>query len=98
MDPTKTAAPCDWPTPKKKKDLQSFLGFTNFYQRFIYDFTETALPLNHLTEDVPWDWTAKCQAALDIIKTRIASNEVLTMLTSDGQWKIDCDASYYAIV
>jgi hypothetical protein len=48
MDPTKTAALHNWPTPKKKKDLQSFLGFANFYRRFIYDFAEVAFPLNRL--------------------------------------------------
>ena len=96
MDPTKTAALRDWPVPKKKKDLQSFLGFANFYRRFIYDFAEVALPLNRLTGDVPWEWTSECQVAFDMIKTRIASNEVLAMPTSDGQWRIECDASYYA--
>ena len=96
MDPTKTTALRDWPMPKKKKDLQSFLGFANFYRRFIYDFAEVALPLNRLTGDVAWEWTTECQAAFDMIKTRIASNEVLAMPTSDGQWRIECDASYYA--
>ena len=68
MDPTKTAALRDWPTPKKKIDLQSFLGFANFHRCFIYNFTNVALPLNRLTGDVLWDWTSKCQVALDTIK------------------------------
>jgi hypothetical protein len=52
--------------------------------------------LNRLTGDVPWDWTIECQTTFDMIKTRIASNEVLAMPMSDGQWKVECDASYYA--
>ena len=32
MDPVKTEALTSWPTPKKLKELQSFLGFCNFYR------------------------------------------------------------------
>ncbi len=31
MDPVKVAGIAEWPTPMKKKELQSFLGFMNFY-------------------------------------------------------------------
>ena len=31
MDQVKIAGIIDWPVPTKKKELQSFLGFTNFY-------------------------------------------------------------------
>jgi hypothetical protein len=32
MDPIKVAGVQDWPTPKSKKEVQSFVGFTNFYR------------------------------------------------------------------
>ena len=35
MDPVKVAGVADWPAPQNKKEVQSFLGFTNFYWRFI---------------------------------------------------------------
>jgi len=35
MDPVKINAVADWPTPTKVKDIQGFLGFCNFYRRFI---------------------------------------------------------------
>jgi len=35
MDPAKIAGVTEWPTPTNKKEVQSFLGFTNFYRRFI---------------------------------------------------------------
>jgi hypothetical protein len=35
MDPVKVASVAPWPVPENKKDMQQFLGFTNFYQRFI---------------------------------------------------------------
>jgi hypothetical protein len=31
MDPVKVAGVADWPAPMNKKEVQSFLGFTNFY-------------------------------------------------------------------
>ena len=34
--------------PTKVKDVESFLGFANFYQRFIQNFSHTARPLNEL--------------------------------------------------
>jgi len=49
MDPVKIAGVTEWPAPTSKKEVQSFLGFTNFYQWFIQDFSEHARPLFDLT-------------------------------------------------
>ena len=55
MDPVKVAGVADWPAPQNKKEVQSFLGFTNFYQQFIQDFSHHARPLFDLTsKDQPW--------------------------------------------
>src|ERR1700720_1123452 len=35
MDPAKVQTIQDWPEPRKIKEIHSFLGFTNFYRRFI---------------------------------------------------------------
>jgi hypothetical protein len=39
----------DWPEPRKVKDVQSFLGFANFYRRFIYNYSDIVVPLTRLT-------------------------------------------------
>jgi len=39
----------DWPEPKKVKDIQSFLGFANFYCWFIFNYLDTVIPLTRLT-------------------------------------------------
>src|SRR5258708_2185303 len=49
MDPVKVQGVTDWPQPTKVKDIQSFIGFVNFYQRFIQNFSEIAHPLHMLT-------------------------------------------------
>ena len=55
MDPGKVKAVADWPTPKNLKDVRGFIGFANFYRRFIKDFSKLACPLHDLTKkEVPF--------------------------------------------
>ena len=57
MDPVKIASIRDWPVPMNKKEVQSFLGFTNFYRRFIQGFYEHTCPLFDLTQNnAKWNW------------------------------------------
>jgi len=42
MDSVKVAGVMEWPTPSNRKEVQSFLGFTNFYHRFIQGFSHLA--------------------------------------------------------
>ena len=53
-DPEKIAAVKQWKVPTTKKALQSFLGFVNFYRRFVRDFSKIAKPLHGLTGNKPW--------------------------------------------
>ena len=48
MEQEKIKAVKEWKIPMKIKDIESFLGFANFYQRFIHNFSHTARPLNEL--------------------------------------------------
>src|SRR6266567_7449673 len=62
MDPVKVAGITEWPAPTNKKEVQSFLGFTNFYHQFIKDFSEHTCPLFDLTwNDCKWNWGADKQ-------------------------------------
>ena len=55
MDPVKVMGVVEWPVLNNKKEVQSFLGFINFYRRFIQDFSHHARPLFNLTKnDVKW--------------------------------------------
>ena len=68
MDPAKVSTVMDWPVPRNKKDVQSFIGFCNFYRRFIKDFSKIAFPLTQLTGSTPWVWEGKQQAAFDELR------------------------------
>ena len=48
MDPAKVAVIQNWPEPQNIHDVQSFLGFTNFYHHFIVDYSQLTLPLTNL--------------------------------------------------
>ena len=51
----------DWPEPKKVKDIQSFLGFANFYHWFIFNYLDIIIPLICLTQkDIPWKFNSSC--------------------------------------
>jgi len=66
VDPIKTAAIWGWKPPTNKRGIQEFMGFCNFYRRFIEGFSRTAKPLYDRTKkDVKWEWGDKEQAAFD---------------------------------
>jgi len=80
MDPVKLSGVADWPTPKKLKDIQAFMGFANFYRRFIKDFSEIARPMNDLTKkNTLWNWDTEQQQAFDILKKKFTEAPVLKM-------------------
>eukprot|EP00066_Takifugu_rubripes_P023495 XP_011612761.1 PREDICTED: uncharacterized protein LOC105417894 [Takifugu rubripes] len=49
MDPSKVSAVTSWPVPESRRQLQRFLGFANFYRRFIRGYSTVAAPLTSLT-------------------------------------------------
>ena len=51
MDPIKITGIWEWPTPKNVTEVQSFVGFVNFYHRIIPDFLHVASPLHRLTKE-----------------------------------------------
>jgi hypothetical protein len=50
MDPKKLSTITDWPEPRSVRDIQSFLGFANFYRRFIHCYSSIVHPLTRLTQ------------------------------------------------
>jgi transposase InsO family protein len=97
MSPTKLEAVSSWPTPQNKKEVQKFLGFTNFYRRFVKDFSKIAKPLHELTGSNPWEWTPRQEEAFDSLRKAMTSAPVIAIPKDEGKFKIECDASDYAI-
>ena len=60
MDEEKLSGVLEWPVPTKVKQVQAFLGFANFYYRFIENFAKISKPLSNLTKkDSTWTWGIK---------------------------------------
>ena len=84
MDPGKVQAITDWPEPRKVKDIQSFLGFANFYRCFIPDYSAIVIPLTQLThKDTKWDFSEKPRQAFKTLKRAFTSAPVLTHWVPD---------------
>ena len=97
MDPVKVAGVAEWPAPTSKKEVQSFLGFTNFYRRFIKDFSEHARPLFDLTRnDAKWKWGPEEISAFEKLKQNVTSAPVLISPDSTRPFRIEADSSDFA--
>ena len=97
MDPAKVQGVTDWPTPAKLKDVQSFLGFANFYRRFIADYSNIVKPLDNLKQkDQKWEWTTSCQQAFDTLKQQFLTKPILQIPDRNKPFVLETDASKYA--
>src|SRR5258708_11014281 len=97
MDPVKVQGVTDWPQPAKVKDIQSFIGFVNFYWRFICNFSEIAHPLHVLTQKLKdSSWGAAEQQAFDALKSAITSAPMLAFPSKSGPFHLESDASTFA--
>jgi len=97
MDPAKVAGVSEWPTPTTKKEVQSFLGFVNFYRRFIEDFSHVARPLFNLTKnDSDFRWSSDEQSAFDMLKGNVTSAPILALPNNSKPFRIEADSSDFA--
>ncbi|QRW10290.1 Retrotransposable element Tf2 protein [Ceratobasidium sp. AG-Ba] len=88
----------EWGAPRKIKEVQAFLGFVNFYRRFIAKFSKIARPLHNLTKkDTKFEWTQECQQAFEEIKKRVSQDPVLIHPNPDKPFILETDASGIAI-
>jgi RNase H-like domain found in reverse transcriptase len=97
MDAVKLGGTRDWPVSTMLKQTQSFLGFGNFYRKFISHYSKLARPLNDLTKkDKKFEWTTECQEAFDTIKKRFMEEPVLLMPDQSKPFQIKSDTSKVA--
>jgi len=88
----------DWLEPKKVKDIQFFLGFTNFYCWFIFNYSDIVIPLTHLIrKDILWKFNSSCRDAFNSLKKAFTSAPILTHWIPDVQLIVETDALDYAL-
>lgn len=84
------------PVPTTKKELQSFLGSTGYYRKFVEGYSTIAACLSNLTrKKLPekLQWTTEHQQAFERLKTALATAPVLAAPQLDHPFILSTDAS-----
>src|SRR6266545_1613744 len=85
MDQAKVKVIQDWPKPQKVKDVQSFLGFANFYHHFIFNYSDIVVLLTRLIhKGITFQFTNKARMAFTTLKEAFTTAPVLM------HWIPDC--------
>ncbi|XP_051532012.1 uncharacterized protein LOC127428025 [Myxocyprinus asiaticus] len=79
MDSSKVQVMLQWALPVSVKELQCFLGFANFYRRFIRGFSSVAAPLTSLLQGkaLKLIWIPSAHQAFDDLKRRFTTAPIL---------------------
>ena len=103
-DPSKVKAVKNWNVPKTVTDVRSFLGFTNYYRRFIRGYAKVATPLNTLVsgnnanhKKASIEWTDECQVAFDKLKELCTSTPILAYANYKKPFQLQTDASDFSL-
>ncbi|KAF8756155.1 hypothetical protein RHS01_04630 [Rhizoctonia solani] len=106
LDKLKIQVVQEWPTPTKVKEVQSFLGFTNFLCCFVANFSHMARPLHNLVKkDTPWQWNSREQEAFQGLKDAITNapnydthdKELLAIIRSFEYWRIFLEGTAHPV-
>jgi transposase InsO family protein len=94
VDPEKTDVIRHWEEPRTVKGIQSFLGFCNFYRRFIRDYGILSKPLSRLTKaDVRFQFDETCRSAFQELKRRLTEAPILRHYDYALETMLETDAS-----
>ncbi|KAL0162053.1 hypothetical protein M9458_041449, partial [Cirrhinus mrigala] len=95
MDETKVRAIQNWPQPRTLKELQRFLGFSNFYRRFIRNFSSVAAPLTAMVKkgETRLTWSPDALSAFHELRRRFTTAPVLRHPDPQLPFLIEVDAS-----
>ncbi|CEJ05565.1 hypothetical protein RMCBS344292_19503 [Rhizopus microsporus] len=91
-----------WPVPNNVQQVRQFIGLAQHYRRFIPGFAGIAAPLTDLTKGSGPKrrsivWTDECQTSFDLIKKKMTNAPVLMNPDMTKPFRIECDASDFAI-
>ncbi|RWS18592.1 uncharacterized protein B4U80_06799, partial [Leptotrombidium deliense] len=97
-DPKIIDAVQEFKPPKNLKQLRSFLGLTNYYRKFVSNYTNIVKSLYELLQkDVPFEWSKECQTAFESLKEKLITAPVLVHFSEKHPVVIHTDASGYGI-
>ena len=92
-DPEKLSAVTGWPAPHNIHELRKFLGFTNYFRKFLQGYSQRTAPLtNLLRKNVAYEWTKICQESFDQLKIDLTSAPVLVSPDTTQSYELIADA------
>jgi hypothetical protein len=98
MDPNKIDTILNWEYPSNVKDVRAFIGFTNFYRRFIDDFSALVAPMIALTKkEVRFDFDSDCKRSFDQLKRAFTQAPILRHFDPELPILVEADASDYVV-
>ena len=98
MDSEKTKPISEYPAPTSVRELRSFLGMTNYYRKFVHQYSELSKPLTDLTKKgKKFVWDNKAESAFKELKRAIMSDAMLRHPVLDKAFVLYTDASDFAI-
>ena len=96
-DPKKIECIKNWKVCESVKEVRQFVGFCQYYRRFIKHFSHICKPLHDLTKkNVRFQWNEKCQHAFDTLKAEMSKPPVLAYPNETDTFILDTDASNFA--
>lgn len=101
MDPSCISTVLDWPEPERLRELQSFLGFGNFYRRFIREYSRIAQPLTmqlRTANGQRFQWTPEAQTAFQALKKAFTEEPCLRHFNPELPITIEVDDSGFVMV
>jgi hypothetical protein len=88
----------NFPPATNVTEARRILGMGSYYRRFIPNYANMMKPITDLTKaGKPFKWTDKCDKALQDLKNKLESPEIMGYPLTDGEFILDCDASGKAI-
>jgi hypothetical protein len=89
----------EWECPRGLRDIQSFIGFANFYHRFIKGFSKIAKPLSNSTKGSPkdWIWMDTMTKSFKKLKHYFMTTPILTHFDLYCKYIVKIDASDFAL-
>jgi hypothetical protein len=104
MDESRITSIKEWPEPKSYANVQQFLGFCNFYRRFIQHYSAITAPMTALLkgsvrgiQHALWRWPPEAQDAFETLREAFTRAPLLMHYDPAKRCRVDTDASGVAL-
>lgn len=97
VDSSKVQAMLQWPVPRNLKELQSFLGLTGYYRKFIAGYANISHPLTNQMKKDKHGWTNEATIAFNSLKQALVNALILAMPDFSKCFIVETDASGYGV-